>query len=146
MIEAICTLLGFELLGELARGALHLPVPGPVAGMLLLTLWLALRARGFEPAGETPASPLDHSAGALLNGTSPHFWSEFHANCRVFELHPDVGPLCWALSSICQLWRAVCHQPICQRYRHLVADRAMRSNLVVVYTPILAFSDRVVEA
>jgi len=66
MIEAICTLLGFELLGEFVRGALHLPLPGPVTGMLLLTLWLALRGRGVETAGETPASPLDQVAGALL--------------------------------------------------------------------------------
>ena len=66
MIEAICTLLGFELLGDLVRGALHLPLPGPVTGMLLLTLWLALRGRGLNTAGAAPASPLDQTAEALL--------------------------------------------------------------------------------
>jgi holin-like protein len=66
MIEAFCTLLGFELLGELLRGALHLPLPGPVTGMLLLTIWLAWRDRGAAPATPAPASPLDRAAGTLL--------------------------------------------------------------------------------
>jgi holin-like protein len=66
MVEAFYTLLGFQLLGEIIRSALHLPLPGPVAGMLLLTLWLALRGRGMEPAAKAPASPLDQTAGALL--------------------------------------------------------------------------------
>jgi holin-like protein len=65
MVEAFCTLLGFELLGELIRGVLHLPLPGPVAGMLLLTIWLVWRGRGIQP-GIAPAAPLDQTAGALL--------------------------------------------------------------------------------
>ena len=64
----------------------------------------------------------------------------------LLELLPKVGPLRWALSSFYQLWRTGRHEPIRQRYRHLIADRAMWSNHVVVYTPILAFSDGVVEA
>jgi len=66
MVEAFCTLLGFELLGELIRDALHLPLPGPVAGMLLLTIWLAWRGRALQPSGKAPAAPLDQTAGALL--------------------------------------------------------------------------------
>lgn len=66
MVEAFCTLLGFELLGELIRDALHLPLPGPVAGMLLLTIWLAWRGRALQPFGEAAATPLDQTAGALL--------------------------------------------------------------------------------
>ena len=65
MIEAFCTLLGFELLGEFLRGILHLPLPGPVVGMSLPTLWLAWAGRGTEPASKAPTS-LDKTAGALL--------------------------------------------------------------------------------
>jgi holin-like protein len=66
MVEAFCTLLGFELLGEVIRNTLHLPLPGPVAGMLLLTIWLAWRGRGTKPAGKAAASPLDQTASVLL--------------------------------------------------------------------------------
>jgi holin-like protein len=66
MVEAFCTLLGFELLGELLRHALHLPLPGPVAGMLLLTLQLACRGRKAELGMGTPVSPLDKTAAELL--------------------------------------------------------------------------------
>lgn len=62
------------------------------------------------------------------------------------ELLPVVGPLCWALSSVHGPWRGLCHEPIYQRYRRFIADRAMRSNLVIVSTPSLAFSNGVVEA
>ena len=40
----------------------------------------------------------------------------------------------------------MCHRRGEQRYLRFVADRAMRSYLVVVSTPSLAFADRVIEA
>ncbi len=63
MIAAFLILLGFQLLGEALRLLLHLPVPGAVAGMLVLTVALAWRGDGAETAGP---SSLDHAAGTLL--------------------------------------------------------------------------------
>jgi holin-like protein len=63
VLEAVLTLLSFELLGDLLRSAMHLPVPGPVVGMLLLAICLAWQNRRLS----APApSPLDRTAGALL--------------------------------------------------------------------------------
>lgn len=55
MLQAFTTLLGFQLLGEALARALQLPVPGPVVGMLLLLLALALR-RDAPPAWLEPTS------------------------------------------------------------------------------------------
>ena len=67
MIGAIFILLGCELLGELLRRALHLPIPGPVIGMLMLAAGMALFEQNNEtPAGAAPVSALDRIAGALL--------------------------------------------------------------------------------
>lgn len=51
-----------QLLGELVTGALALPVPGPVLGMVLLFAYLAIR--GDVPTG------LETSSGALLRSMS----------------------------------------------------------------------------
>jgi holin-like protein len=59
MLAAVFILLAAELLGELLRSALHLPVPGPVIGMIALAAWLIWR-------GETEASALDRTANAIL--------------------------------------------------------------------------------
>jgi putative effector of murein hydrolase LrgA (UPF0299 family) len=64
MLVAFFTLLGCELLGELVRDALHLPIPGPVIGMFLLAAGLALRGRA--PTEASAPSALDRVAGALL--------------------------------------------------------------------------------
>lgn len=66
MILAVFTLLGCELAGELLRAALHLPIPGPVIGMLLLAVGLALRDRARGPQAARPPTPLDRTADALL--------------------------------------------------------------------------------
>lgn len=62
MIGAITALLLCQLAGELAARALHLPIPGPVIGMVLLFVALLLR-HGAE--GEAPA-PLASVADTLL--------------------------------------------------------------------------------
>lgn len=59
MIGALTALLLCQLAGEVATRALHLPVPGPVIGMVLLFLALMLRQ---GPAPE----PLSRTADALL--------------------------------------------------------------------------------
>ena len=48
MIYAVAALLAFQLMGEVAVRALHLPLPGALAGMLLL--FAALLWRGKVPA------------------------------------------------------------------------------------------------
>lgn len=58
MVEAFALLLVFQLVGEVAAQGLHLPVPGPLIGMLLL--FAALLLRGRLPDG------LRDAANALL--------------------------------------------------------------------------------
>src|SRR3546814_15582466 len=45
MINALAALIGAQLLGELLRQLLHLPLPGPVIGMFLLVAALLLRGQ-----------------------------------------------------------------------------------------------------
>ena len=52
MLGALTLLLVYQLVGEVAVQLLHLPVPGPVLGMLLLFLTLILRGE----ASPTPVS------------------------------------------------------------------------------------------
>jgi len=47
MLEAWLALLGFQLLGEAIAHLLHLPVPGPVIGMLALFGALRLRPQAI---------------------------------------------------------------------------------------------------
>jgi len=44
MIQGIGLLLGFQLAGEVCSRLLHVPVPGPIVGLLLLFAWLQSRA------------------------------------------------------------------------------------------------------
>jgi holin-like protein len=66
MIGAMFILLGCELLGQLLRSALHLPIPGPVIGMLVLAAGMALLGQDQTLTRSAPASPLDRTAGMLL--------------------------------------------------------------------------------
>ncbi len=61
MIAPITALLVCQLVGELLARGLHLPVPGPVLGMIMLLIGLLVRDRG----GEAPAA-LSQVADALL--------------------------------------------------------------------------------
>ncbi|SMF44383.1 Putative effector of murein hydrolase LrgA, UPF0299 family [Tistlia consotensis] len=62
MLGSLTLLLLCQLAGEIAVRLTGLPLPGPVVGMALLFLGLALR-------GEIPA-PLTETAGALLRNLS----------------------------------------------------------------------------
>ncbi len=62
LIAAITILLLCQLAGDLLARALHLPVPGPVIGLVLLFVTLLIR-HGHE--GEAP-SPLSGVADTLL--------------------------------------------------------------------------------
>lgn len=65
MIGAITALLICQLTGELLSRGLHLPVPGPVLGMIMLLLGLLVRDRTHATGGEPPES-LAHVADTLL--------------------------------------------------------------------------------
>jgi putative effector of murein hydrolase LrgA (UPF0299 family) len=60
MIQSIFILLLFQLAGELLSGLTHVPVPGPVIGMMLLAAFYILRRREPSPA-------LQHAADGLLS-------------------------------------------------------------------------------
>lgn len=69
MIHGLTLLLLCQLGGEVLARALHLPVPGPVIGMLLMFAGLLLRDRLRSAATEPlpPGSPgLGQTADALL--------------------------------------------------------------------------------
>tara|TARA_R110000850_G_scaffold63807_11_gene143856 strand:+ start:125 stop:490 length:366 start_codon:yes stop_codon:yes gene_type:complete len=62
MLAYLTLILVCQLAGELAVGALSIPVPGPVVGMLLLFIILML-------IGKVPKG-LDQTANGLLNSMS----------------------------------------------------------------------------
>jgi holin-like protein len=62
MPTSFLVLVGCQLIGEALRRALHLPLPGPVIGMLLLATVLAIA--GNDPIEET--SQLAQTANALI--------------------------------------------------------------------------------
>ena len=66
MIGALATLLTCQLAGEVVARALHLPVPGPVIGMVLLFVALLLRGREAPPALDATADGLLGNLGLLF--------------------------------------------------------------------------------
>ena len=65
MLEYLTLILACQLIGEFAVNTANIPFPGPVAGMILLFLFLLIR-------GEIPEE-LGHVSGALLNNLSLMF-------------------------------------------------------------------------
>lgn len=60
MLAALTQLLIFQLIGEIIARGLDLPVPGPVLGMLLLFLTLALRRGPDQELQTTSQNLLQH--------------------------------------------------------------------------------------
>jgi holin-like protein len=60
VISALSILLVFQLTGEVLARYLELPIPGPVIGMLLLFLALALRGGPGEQLRTTSQNLLQH--------------------------------------------------------------------------------------
>lgn len=60
MIEALVVLLGYQLVGEALTFALGLPIPGPVIGMALLLVTLALRPTLLVRIKATGTTLLSH--------------------------------------------------------------------------------------
>lgn len=68
MIEGLLGLLACQLVGELAARTLHLALPGPVIGMLLLLLVLTVHGRRVRAAGAEPAeSHVMHAGDRILD-------------------------------------------------------------------------------
>jgi len=60
MLAALTVLLVYQLVGEVLVQLLHLPVPGPVIGMLLLFVTLLLRGEAPEALRNTANGLLSH--------------------------------------------------------------------------------------
>lgn len=65
MLKGLIIILFFQLCGETLVALLHSPIPGPVAGMLLL--WLALALKGG------PSAEVDEVSGGLIRYLSLFF-------------------------------------------------------------------------
>ncbi len=72
MLQALTALLTFQCLGEGVSYVFHLPVPGPVIGMLLLVGFIMLRPQ--------TADAIEPTALELLR----HQQTEKPANCGPF--------------------------------------------------------------
>lgn len=64
---AIVTLIGAQLIGEVLRRLLHLPLPGPVVGMFVLALALIGPARSWLAHTPTGPSTLEKSSSTLIS-------------------------------------------------------------------------------
>lgn len=65
MVNAFSLLIGAQLIGELLRRLLHLPLPGPVIGMFILAL--AIIFRGGVKLTSHPDNALKRIAEGLIN-------------------------------------------------------------------------------
>ena len=66
ILQSFFILLLFQLLGEEVRTAAHLPIPGPVFGMVFLALWYILRRREPDVAMQQTAGRLLEWLGLLF--------------------------------------------------------------------------------
>jgi holin-like protein len=60
MLSALATLLLFQCLGEALSMLLHLPIPGPVIGLLLLFAYLLVRPEAVSTIEPTALELLRH--------------------------------------------------------------------------------------
>lgn len=67
MPAALMSLIGFELIGEVLRRALHLPLPGPVIGMFLLAAVLLRRRPAQDSRNANKPSDLQRAADTLIS-------------------------------------------------------------------------------
>ena len=67
MLAAVLVLMICQLVGELARDTLGLPIPGPVIGMFVLTALLVVHDRLAKPRFDRLQRALDGTAEALIS-------------------------------------------------------------------------------
>ena len=63
---AFALLVGLQLVGEVLRQVLHLPLPGPLIGMFLLTVVLVLRGSAGAAGERAVPAPLAKAANGLI--------------------------------------------------------------------------------
>jgi holin-like protein len=63
---AFAILVGLQLVGEVLRQTLHLPLPGPLIGMVLLTILLVARGSAGAPAERAVPPSLQSAANGLI--------------------------------------------------------------------------------
>lgn len=92
MIQALCLLIAFQLLGEATVRLTGWPLPGALVGMLWLLAWLAWRRRVPEALATTAATLLQHMMLLFIptvTGVMVHFgrvadeWKPFLIACIV---------------------------------------------------------------
>ncbi|MEH6457136.1 MAG: CidA/LrgA family protein [Cocleimonas sp.] len=66
----ITALLCFQLLGEFSVHLLKLPLPGPVAGLIFLLIFLTILGRSKSNKRQQALSTIEQSSSALLNHLS----------------------------------------------------------------------------
>lgn len=66
VLRSFFLLLVFQLVGEAMSYAAHIPVPGPVLGMVLLALWYMLRRREPDHGMQRTADGLLEWLGLLF--------------------------------------------------------------------------------
>ena len=59
-LQGISLLLIYQLAGEISVTLLHIPVPGPVMGMVMLFLTLVFRGRSTESLNASSSALLSH--------------------------------------------------------------------------------------
>jgi len=64
---AFAILVGLQLVGELLRQTLHLPLPGPLIGMVLLTVVLVARGSAGDAAERAVPTLLKAANGLIVN-------------------------------------------------------------------------------
>lgn len=78
MLQGFIVILLFQLSGELLVDVFHSPIPGPVAGMVLLWIALGIKGSASKPLEEASESLLKHlsllfvPAGTGLFFLPPH--------------------------------------------------------------------------
>lgn len=66
ILQSVMLLLVFQLIGEAVSKVAHIPVPGPVLGMVLLAAWYIVRKREPERHVEETANGLLGWLGLLF--------------------------------------------------------------------------------
>jgi holin-like protein len=66
MPRALAILIGCQLIGEVLRQCLHLPLPGPLIGMFLLAVALVATGYGKTPVDNEAPGPLTQTANTLI--------------------------------------------------------------------------------
>lgn len=66
VLKSFLVLLVFQLLGETLSKAAHIPIPGPVLGMVLLAAWYVLQRREPEHSMQQTANGLLGWLGLLF--------------------------------------------------------------------------------